>query len=44
MNFLAAAAELGAQRGVSQVIIQGAARTTGRRIGTVPSPIIISVQ
>jgi RHS repeat-associated protein len=36
-----AAADFGAARGASQVIIQGGKRTSGRRIGTVPSPIVI---
>jgi RHS repeat-associated protein len=38
-----AAAEFGASRGASQVIIQGAVRTTGRNVGSLPSPIVISV-
>jgi hypothetical protein len=39
-----AAADFGASRGASQVIIQGAARTTGRNVGSVPSPITISIR
>ena len=38
-----AAAAFGAQRGASQVIIQGGVRTSGKLIGTTPKPIVIKV-